>query len=672
MRCPECQQRNSVAARKCKFCGAKFKRKEMSRGKLVILLLVLFGLLGLIFLAFSLPKMVDPLEQLSSVAKRVAAGPRSPEDAKEIRVAFDEAVKKVLLKHGSENSMTLSKRLKESLPSTAFEVLVVDLPKDLKLVEIDTVLHPSDFLVMKGTNDTRVIPLPSFEVYDDARAVSDQAGTVIVLLGHTGGQPPHRPLVHTYALLPDSVVDETQTMVPAIGGEGTAKFGKDSSDVNIELSLPSVAVAEKISINPPISADKILRMKLQWKEAKYVPSLDFPQDPHAIMLLFARCLKYPDYIGPVNAALGEQAAKLMKEHASVEIQDLKVQKRGESKKALLYTISTGKKKLDIELKKAGSSFQIAGYSVSAPLNVVEDATSAGSRNQQAGSNDAKTAVATDKNLLAKTSAADPLAGLTPEKAGRNAIDDAKTTNLTDAGNKPSSWLDDENTGKTVQAKPPVAVLPPALKNLPSDKDKKEKERKEREKLEREKQAAEKSAREKAARDNSSESTSASTGRIADYLGTSSVRMRSGPGLNNQTLQEIPKGTKIQILGQKNGWYKVNYAGKTGYVFAPLVDTGAGARAGAQNSTPVTASAPEKTAADAPSQASSGSVVVRRVMTVRDERRRAISSVKVGQHVTLLGGLNNNRYKIRMPDGTVGYVHKDALDVKVETPPEFVP
>jgi len=38
----------------------------------------------------------------------------------------------------------------------------------------------------------------------------------------------------------------------------------------------------------------------------------------------------------------------------------------------------------------------------------------------------------------------------------------------------------------------------------------------------------------------------------------------------------------------------------------------------------------------------------------------------------LSGLKNNRYKIRKPDGTIGYVSKEALDVKVETPPEFVP
>ena len=146
MRCPECQQRNSVAARKCKFCGAKFKRKEMSPGKKIALFVASGVFCGSIYLALALPKMVDPSEQLMSAAKHIAGGAKSSEDAKTAKTNFDEAVKNLLLKFGADNSGMLSKRLKACLPSTAFEVLVVDLPKGLKLVEIDTVLQATDFL----------------------------------------------------------------------------------------------------------------------------------------------------------------------------------------------------------------------------------------------------------------------------------------------------------------------------------------------------------------------------------------------------------------------------------------------------------------------------------------------------------------------------------------------
>jgi uncharacterized protein YgiM (DUF1202 family) len=150
------------------------------------------------------------------------------------------------------------------------------------------------------------------------------------------------------------------------------------------------------------------------------------------------------------------------------------------------------------------------------------------------------------------------------------------------------------------------------------------------------------------------------------------------------LDDIPKGTKIQILGQKKDWYKVNYSGKIGYVFSPLVDTQGSTSAGntpattpentskhSNSSTSKPANTSSARAAISPPETTNSGVVVH-IMTVRDKNRRAISSVKVGEHVVVLSGLKNNLYKIRMPDGTVGYVAKEALDVKVETPPESVP
>lgn len=640
-------------------------------GKKVALAAFLFIVGVLFFLVFSLPKMVDPAEQLIAVAKRVAAGPRSPEDAKNAKAAFDEAVKKILLKYGSEESVKLSKRLKNCLPANAFEVLVVDLPKGLKLVEVDTVLQASDFLVMKGTNDTRVIPLPGFEVFDDARAVNDQAGAVIVLLGHTGGQGAHKPLVMTYALLPDSVVDETASMVPSILGEGVAKFDKDTSDINVELSLPTVAQLENIKMNPPVLQDKPLKVKLQWKDAKYLPTMEFPAEPDASMLLLARSLKYPDYAGSVTASFGELGGKLMKEQASTELRELSVQKKGENKKSLSYSIASAKGTIDLELKKAGSTYHIASYSVKAPRAVTPETASNPVMNPgtSKASDDPSVPVNSPSETKSSTeSKSDLPGGLSPEIAGRNKGDKQNSENA----DKPSSWLDDnDKASKGDEHKPPVAVLPPGLRN------EKNKAEQEREKRDRDKKAQEeKTAREKLQKEKepAEQASAQGFGKIAESLGTNSVRLRSGPGLNMQTLDEIPKGTRIQILGQKKGWYKVSHNGKVGYVFAPLVDTSSGTSqktpvAENRPATPDKSSNPPVSAS--PSSSGGGATVVR-VMTVRNEQRRAISAVKVGQHVTLLSDLKNNRYKIRMPDGTVGYVHKDALDVKVETPPEFVP
>ena len=718
MRCPECEQRNSVAAWKCKFCGAKFKRKAMSPGKKIVLITASIVLGGSIYLAFALPKLVDPSEQLMGIAKHVASGPKSPEDAKKSKADLEEAIKNLLLKYGGSNSNALAARLKGSLPANGpFEVLVVDLPEGLKLVEVDTVLQASDFLVMKGTNDTRVIPLPGFEVYDDARTVKDEAGKLIVLLGHSSGQLPHKPIIKTYALLPDSVVDDTAKIVPSILGEGSAKFFKENSNISIELSLPSVAQAEKISITPPITQDKTIKLKLDWNGSKYVPSMDFPPELHPAMLLLARCLKNPEFTGSVTASMGAEAGRLMKDHASTDLQEMNVQKGADRNKTSIYTISSARKSFELEMKKAGNNWQLAGFRAkvnAAPVQVSESkaadpvlTTTAPIETKTATNTTAiTTSVNVNDKATTKTSATatntgtkpgqEILANLTPEKAGSN-VKNSSTQNKNDKGDpgaKGSSWVEDEPPGET--KKPSVAVLPPGLKNSQDKaKEKAEQERKEKERKEKEKKdkaEKEKAEKERIARENEKQKeteapvSGSGSAKIAEYLGTSSVRLRSGPGLNTNTLDEIPKGTNIQILGQKKGWYRISYKGKVGYVFAPLVDTSKG---GAGITTDTGYTPPKKseaaktetaashsdtnTGAPTPGGGSGSGATIVRGMNVRDEHRKVISVVKVGQHVVVLSGLVNDRYKIRMPDGTVGYVRKEAIQhVKVETPPEFVP
>jgi uncharacterized protein YraI len=586
----------------------------------------------------------------------------------------------------------LLSRLKNCLPANAFEVLVVDLPKSLKLVEIDTVLQASDFLIMKGTSEVKVFPLTGFEVYDDARAVNDQAGAVIVLVGHSGGQPPHRPLVQTYALLPDSIVDETSTTVPSIAGEGTAKFDKTSNDINVELSVSSIAQAEKISTTMPIAPDKAIHVKLQWKEkdARFVPNVEIPQDQSAALILLANAMKHPEYAPFVSAAFGPQAAKMLKENQSIDLQDLSIIKRDEKKKLALYTISSAKKKLDFELKKDGNTWQIANYASSAGVPTTTNTGSTGTaqpqENKAAAANRQPEQVSTEqsKNQNANNLSQLP-GGLVPERAASNSSKNPVLSLVPGSTqgndkNKSSSWLEDEqNTQESKSGKPPVAVLPPGLKNEKNDeKEKKNKEKKEREKTEkaREEKAREEKAREEKAREEKAKGEAART--AARVHGAGSVRLRSGPGLNKNAIDEIPAGAKIQVLGEKKGWLKVSFGGKVGYVFSPLVDRGGGdSTSAAPTSTNNESSSKSHHEAAIPATAqppSTGSgAVVRRPMTVRDENRRAISSVQPGQHVVVLSGVNKNgRYKIRMPDGTVGYVMKDALDVKVETPPEFVP
>ncbi len=729
MRCPECEQRNSVAANKCKFCGAKFKRKSMPLGKKITLLVAGVTLVGVVYISMQLPKMVDPAEQLSAAAKRVAAGPKSIEDAKAIKEAFDSAVEKLLKRYGGENPTALANKLKALLPATAFEVLVVDLPKGLKLVEIDTILQASDFVVMKGTNDTKVFRLPGFEVFDDARSVSDQAGPVIVLLGHSGGQLPHRPMVRTYALLPDSIEDDSKNMVPAFTGEGTAKFVKDSADIAIELTAPSVAQSEKLSVNPSPGLDKTISLLLRWKDAKYQPEIKASADPLSYLLLLARNMKYPEYWPASAAYLGPSATKLLKDHSSPQITSVEIKKLADKAGVQSFVMNAANKKFDLDLKPSGALWQLAGYKVSelaktglansSPVavetkSVTETTTSSDSSSVSANQpsaattstetstpiNVSKTAV-TNSNL---SSTADPTknksgGNLTqpnskvlptsliasmpgPASAGKNVkVEDHSKNRAKGTG---TSWLG-EDEEKAHDSK--LAVLPAGIKkNLDSQK------------------TDDKTSKSQQKKDpTSTQTTSAATGTISG--GTSSVRMRSGPGLGKRTITEVPNGASIQILGQEKGWYRVKYGGKIGYVFSPLVATSsakavepppASKPPAAPNKQPDKNKQVQKNTTakqNSPSSEStsasvdnSNSSVIRRPMNVRDDSRRKIGVVQPGDKVVVIGSMKNERYKVRLSDGRVGWVHKDALGsvsaskitpdttggADVETPPEFVP
>jgi uncharacterized protein YgiM (DUF1202 family) len=51
-----------------------------------------------------------------------------------------------------------------------------------------------------------------------------------------------------------------------------------------------------------------------------------------------------------------------------------------------------------------------------------------------------------------------------------------------------------------------------------------------------------------------------------------VNLRTGPGTGYRRILTIPEGASVEVLGTKEGWYKVVYNGRTGYI-APGYFTG---------------------------------------------------------------------------------------------------
>ncbi len=67
--------------------------------------------------------------------------------------------------------------------------------------------------------------------------------------------------------------------------------------------------------------------------------------------------------------------------------------------------------------------------------------------------------------------------------------------------------------------------------------------------------------------NTTNNTTASTGTAATVKCSSSVNFRSAASTSSTILGELKNGTSVTVLSTSNGWSKVSYAGKTGYISA---------------------------------------------------------------------------------------------------------
>lgn len=70
----------------------------------------------------------------------------------------------------------------------------------------------------------------------------------------------------------------------------------------------------------------------------------------------------------------------------------------------------------------------------------------------------------------------------------------------------------------------------------------------------------------------SNNTSASTGTAAVVKCSSTVNFRSAASTSSTILGELKNGTAVTLLSTSNGWSKVSYAGKTGYISADYLVT----------------------------------------------------------------------------------------------------
>ena len=138
---------------------------------------------------------------------------------------------------------------------------------------------------------------------------------------------------------------------------------------------------------------------------------------------------------------------------------------------------------------------------------------------------------------------------------------------------------------------------------------------------------------------------AEKGTVASTLTSNTVKVRRGAGTHYRTVAEISRGADVEIIGKQEGWYKVRINGKEGFIYAGFINCKTG---------------------DAYTTAT-----VKSGKAVTDARNRTVN-LQAGDRLVVLGGINNNKYKVQLANGRTGFVDKDALDVGGESPPAFVP
>lgn len=130
-----------------------------------------------------------------------------------------------------------------------------------------------------------------------------------------------------------------------------------------------------------------------------------------------------------------------------------------------------------------------------------------------------------------------------------------------------------------------------------------------------------------------------------------VKLRSGPGVEYQSIYEVKPNKHVFIIGKENGWYRVKIDDKEGFIFAGLISNHKNSGYGYK------------------------STLIKQNCTVKDDQQHLIANIMRGEHLIILAGPRSNRYKIMLSDGKIGYVNRDAIDgtpTPTESPPPFVP
>lgn len=511
----------------------------------------------------------DPQSDLTVVAKRVAGGPKSPAEAEKMKTDFDKVVKDFLKKEGAKPTEDLAKALQTALPSQTFEVHIIELPRGLKIVEIDTLLQASNYLILKNESETRVVNIPGLEVCDGAQVIRDTTGPVLIAVGHSAGQGQRRPHLKVFALLPDDIQDQSDKSVPAIKGEGSAVFAKNNKDVNLEISLYSLGVAENVFQNvsnvAATAEDETLKTTFLWNHGKFTGAIPSGKSQLAALYAVARSLKANqisvDNRKYISNSAQQQIAGLKTDQelqpftlSKIQVSSEKRRKRSQASNHRYGLFSTGASYV-VELQPAKTQSGIGWVASSVTKTageVIQNAQMGGQPKPNMASHLIPPVVR--ENVAAVTPPPTKVIDEDNDPPRKNAAPIVERR-----GEKQIPVKVSDEHLQPVQKEPvAVAVTAPPKPTEPPKKTEQPKKIEAPAKVELPKtQPNEPPAKDAPA-------VPPSVG----YINTSDdpmVRVRRGPSTIYRTVLKLTRGDQVQIIGKKDGWLKVRANGREGFV-----------------------------------------------------------------------------------------------------------
>jgi len=758
MRCPECSERNSVAARSCDACGHKFKRKPVP--------VAVWAGLGIVATALTfwgvasavVPSLTDPSKSLGRVAKNFLAGPKNPEHATKLKNEFDSAIKEFLIANGKDQSPELVKKLQTILASDAFEVHSFELPRGLRVIEIDTLVQASDFVVLNSPAGTKVYTLPDFEVFDSAQILNEHARNSLVLIGHSAGQGAHRPQVKVFALLPDDLQDESAKAVPTIVGEGSAAFAPNHKDIVAELSLFSIGAAQKLFTQhqPSIGHGEEERVKqvLTWKDGAYTSTISNGKGALGALYAVARCMQSPAETDRYPNTLSTKAINFIKSN-SIKLDapnfvigrtEAPSKQRRTPTVSRLLTGSAGSFRVELQKSGDGADAHVVASNIKKTDETVPTPPPVKPSEVVAQSTAPQVQTQTTSTTAAQNTAPVTVTTMPVQVAAIN--DPTLNHHQATIVEKKAAVKKDTKTDIPIEDR-----IINSAKNIPTNKDEgtktaQSKETKESKDSKESKDTKDSSSSKTSKTADANPSTDSKKIEVVDPKShavkypvdeaftpslektiDSNINLRRGPSNGYRTLAHLRPGAKVEIIGKKDGWYKVRSGGTEGFIAMSTVDikspsatssptkTESSANSSKNSSkssknsnqstgTPQlqvsngpsrTSTAPVKTASSStgksstpkeskesssskssaakestePLQKGLTTGTLNRNRTIRDENHNPIGVASKGAKVVVLTGLKNGKYKVQLPNGKTGYVDKDTVDV-VNNAPEFVP